>query len=422
MRSVRTAVVFGLLCVFAPVSTALGATSSPGAPLTARARLDHRAEASARANFGLLQQSFPALATTPGDVSATAGSALGTTVRSYPADNVARIAGPEGRAVVIATRPLRVLDDHGRSLPVDLTLQQGSDGRLVPRTAPFSLSIAGDPSRGFALGPDADRVLHVTPLSQAPEPAAYLQNNELFAADTHLEADTLLRPTTTGLETYEQLRGPEAPSVFAWRLDLRGDQRAALVDGALVVTQDGQPIVGVPEPVAFDAEHRLVPSTVRLADGVLSVTLSPPADVSYPVVVDPDWQSNYDWSSAPGAFGTEGWFRDASSSAVYQTFILTAPETVTTSSGPAVVDAGLTILPDSGTGHFFVTGDGAKVAWGRHRARRGSCRWTSVTCMRSTTAPVRQVVWDCSKDRPEGRAWSMTSLSPTMCATSRMSS
>jgi hypothetical protein len=274
-RTARTVALAGVLAVLAGASSgAPAARAAPAGgmvPLTSRAASDPHAQAFARSGFGMLSRSFPALASASADASALAGAAPGIRVTSYPADNIARIDGPGGKAVVIATRPLRVFDAHGRSLPADLTLELTADGALAPRAAPFSLTVAADPSDGFSLGPDPAHALHVTPLSEAPDPAANLQGNEVFAAGTHQQTDTLLRPTTTGLETYEQLRGPGAPSVFSWRLDLRAGQLASLDDGVLTVTQDGQPIVAVPEPVAFDADRTLVPTTVRLTGDVLSV-------------------------------------------------------------------------------------------------------------------------------------------------------
>lgn len=359
MRSARTIAVAALLGAAASAATA----SAAPMPLTARASSDARAEAAARADFGMLSRSFPALASSPADASALAGAPPGTRVMSYPADNIARIDGPGGKAVVVATRPLRVLDAQGRSLPADLTLQPVADGTLAPRAAPFSLTLAADPSSGFSLGPDPAHALHVTPLSDAPDPAANLQGNEVFAAGTHQDGDTLLRPTSTGLETYEQLRGPDAPSVFAWRLDLRPGQRASLDGGALTVEQDGQQIVAVPEPVAFDADHALVPTTVGLVGKVLSVTVSRTADVAYPVMVDPDWQSVYDWSTAPGNFGTQGWFAQDNPDPLYESFILTAPQMVQTHEGPQQVNAGITIQPVLGTREPFETGDELKLSW-----------------------------------------------------------
>jgi hypothetical protein len=335
--------------------TAIAATPAP-IPLTSRASADARASAQARTDFGMLSRSFPALASAPSDASALAGAAPGTRVTSYLADNAARIDGPGGKAVVLATRPLRVLDAHGRSLPVDLTLERAADGMLVPRNAPFSLTLSGDPSDGFALGPDSAHALHVTPLSGAPDPVVTLQGNEVFADGTHQDGDTLLRPTTTGLESYEQLRGPDAPSVFAWRLDLRAGQRASLAARVLTVEQDGQAIVVVPEPIAYDADHALVPTVVRFDRNVLTVTVSPPANVAYPLVVDPVWESRYDWGTNPAAFGTEGWFAESPIDPLYTQAILTGPD----GSG---LNPGITIAPRTDTGAIFRTGDQAAFNW-----------------------------------------------------------
>lgn len=361
----RASAAAALLAALAAIGAApVPAAAAPAAvPLTGRAGSDPHAAALARADFALLARNFGTLASAPADASALAGAPPGTRILSYPADNVARIDGPGGKALVLATRPLRVLDAAGRSLPADLTLERTAAGMIAPRAAPFSLTLDGDVSGGFSLGPDPAHALHVTPLSDAPDPAASLQGNEVFAAGTHEDADTLLRPTTTGLETYEQLRGPGAPSVFAWRLDLRAGQRASLDGGALTVEQDGQPIVAVPEPVAFDADRALVPTTARLDGDVLSVTVSPPAGAAYPVMVDPDWQSRYDWSISPGTFGTEGWFAEDDPDPLYESFILTAPQTVQTQEGPRQVNAGITILPVSGTRQPFETGDGRKLSW-----------------------------------------------------------
>ena len=358
-----TVLLAGLLGAAATLGTLGGAARaasvphSLAVPLTARARSDTHAEALVRSNFQRLAETFPAFASAPADASATANTPAGTDVLSYAADNVAHIDGPDGDRIVVSSHPLRILGADGRSLSVDLTLEQNGDGVLQPRTAPFSLSLSGDPAEGFTLGPDETHSLHVTPLSGAPEPAANLQGNEVFATNTHAQGDTLLRPTVSGLETYEQLRGPDAPEVFAWRLDLRDDQQAELRDGRVVVSQGGQTIVEVAAPAAFDADHVVLPTQMELVGNVLSVTVKHRAsDVAYPVLVDPDWQSRYDWTERPGAVGPAGWFKEPESSTLYDAILLISPI-----SG---VTPGITISPRKGTGQLFPGGVQAALTWG----------------------------------------------------------
>jgi hypothetical protein len=350
-----------LLAALALVLTAVSGAVAHAAPvaLTSRATSDPQAQAAVHADYGLLARSFPSLAAAPSDLSATATAPAGSRVDAYLADNVARIDGPDGHHVVVASRPLRVRDVHGRSLPVDLELQQQADGTLAPHTAPFALSIADDPAAGFSLGPDPAHSVHVTPLSDAPNTAATLQGNEVFAAETHTRSDTLLRPTSTGLETDEQLRGPGSPSVFAWRLDLTPNQRVSLRQGSVVVTQDGTPVLSVPTPVAYDANHRLLPSTTALVENVLSVRLSLAPDVAYPVIVDPTWQSFYLWSFVHFDFGTEGWAPDANPDPFYQAFVLTGPQTV----NGQTLNPGFTIQPVKGTNHLFSSDEGVQFTW-----------------------------------------------------------
>jgi hypothetical protein len=262
------------------------------------------APASTQAAIGALAGSFPGLAHSEPGQSAVAVVGPGARVDDYLTDAIARVTDASGHRVVVASnRPLRT--DRG---PVDLDLRQQGNA-VVPANAPFDLTMADEPAQGFWLGPTEARRVHIVPgeVAASHGPAVDL-NDQVFFAATAPDADTLLRPQVNGLETFAQLRSADAPESFSWRLDLTPAQAATLDgEGNLTVTQDGVAILTVPAPVAMDAAGRIVPTADRLQDDVLTVQVSHrDGAFTYPIEVDPEWQSSYDWDQTAG-IGQEGW-------------------------------------------------------------------------------------------------------------------
>jgi hypothetical protein len=355
----RTLLGVTLLAALAPSAPAASAAAASAATVPPAIR---DAGAPAVRAWRSLADAFPALVA-PVSTGSVERRHPGERVLGYPADNIARVATPRGAKLVISTRPLRTLAPDGSSAPVDLSLTQTAAGRIAPRNAPFALSIAATAAGGFAIGPRQQSQITVTPLGADPAAAVVQAAGGLVAPATHPGVDTVLRPTGSGLETFEQIRDPAATEEFAYDLDLAAGQVLAERGGVATVTQDGRTVLRVTAPTARDADGTPVPIALTANGHDLVVTVRHHGGgFTYPIAADPEWESAYDWSRQAG-IGTEGWFVDPSTDVpFYNTDILTDPippdPRDPTGFNPNV---GIRITPKNG--QLFPPNAGAQLTW-----------------------------------------------------------
>jgi hypothetical protein len=173
----------------------------------------------------------------------------------------------------------------------------------------------------------------------------------------------VLRPVPTGVETFELIRQADAPETYAYHLELGAGQQLSEEAGVARVTEAGHEILRITAPVALDADHLPVPIALDVDGDTVTVTVRHRgAGVRYPVLADPDWESNYDWSHQAGV-GTEGWFvQPTTNPAYYNTDILTDP-VAPDGRDPTGANAnvGLRIAPKNG--QLFPVGVGGDMAW-----------------------------------------------------------
>ena len=252
-----------------------------------------------------LSAAFPELAAAP----RAAGAPAGVAVDEYVGADVAKLMGPGGRrSLLLSSMPLRSRVGDGSLQPLSLALRSGEPGEVRPQNPIVQVRIATDPTAGFTIGPDPQHLVTIVPIGlRADAPSATVFAGQMLFADARDSADLLIRPSATGVQTFEQLRSPAAPESFAYRIELSSGQTAALANGVVSIRQDGDLIAQSVPPVAIDAEQRAVPVTISLADNV--VRLDVPhrqGHFVYPIAVDPDWTSTYDYHEQPG-LGLEGW-------------------------------------------------------------------------------------------------------------------
>jgi hypothetical protein len=276
----------------------LGVAGAPGAAWAADPGPASRAAAS-------LRSAFPELAAAP----RAPGAPAGVAIDEYVGADIAKLMGPGGRrSLLLSSMPLRSRVGDGSLQPLSVALRSGDPGEVRPQNPIAQVRIATDPAEGFTMGPDAQHLLTIVPLGlRADTPSATVFAGQLLFADARDSTDLLIRPSATGVQTFEQLRSAAAPESFAYRLELSSGQTAALTDGVVSIRQDGELIAQSAPPVAIDAARRPVPVTISLADNV--VRLDVPhrhGGFDYPIAVDPDWTSTYDYHEQPG-LGLEGW-------------------------------------------------------------------------------------------------------------------
>jgi hypothetical protein len=252
-----------------------------------------------------LRAAFPELAAAP----QVPGAPAGVAVDEYVGADIAKLIGPGGRrSLLLSSMPLRSRVGDGSLQPLSLALRNGEPGEVRPQNPIAHVRIATDPAGGFTIGPDPQHLVTIVPLGlRADAPSATVFAGQMLFPDARESADLLIRPSATGVQTFEQLRSSAAPQSFAYRLELSSDQTATLADGVVSIRQDGELIAQSAPPVAIDAEQRPVPVTINLADNVVRLDVSHrQGSFVYPIAVDPDWASTYDYHEQPG-LGLEGW-------------------------------------------------------------------------------------------------------------------
>lgn len=318
MRRRRLTATAAILCASA---LALTAGSAPAAGVS-----DTRSAARS------IAQAFPELARAPLAPAIPAGSHA----IDYVTPDAVRVVDAHGRrSLILSSVPLRSDLGANRSEPLSLDLEAGPGATLEPANPAVPLSIARDPQGGFTLGPDAAHSVTIAPLGIDDGAAATTWAGQLLVAGSHAETDSLLRPSESGVQTFEQLRGPAAPEEFAYKLRLREGQVATLSDGTLEIRDRGKLIVRALPALATDAARRDVPVTQTLEGDVLRLRVAHRgAGWTYPISVDPDFQSSYDYTGA--GIGLEGWHADISTTpetasdpyglTAYQAFVLNHDE------------------------------------------------------------------------------------------------
>jgi hypothetical protein len=173
-----------------------------------------------------------------------------------------------------------------------------------------SASIAGDVSNGFALQTDSGP-LQIKPVGvdATASDAKVVNGDSVMFANTDSGADTVVRPTSVGIETFTQIRDADAPENYSWTVNLPGDQHLELLadGGAAVVDSAGTRVATVLAPWAKDATGKAVPASFSVDGDTLTMTIRHRGgDYAYPIVADPYWRVhihrswNYDQAHRAG--------------------------------------------------------------------------------------------------------------------------
>lgn len=301
----------------------------------------------------------------------------GAKVLSYPFENVARIAVGGQRGYVISNTPL-VIDGQ----PLDLALES-SAGRLQPAASPVALSISRE-SGNFTLKAPDGPAIKVTRLWQDGATGAQVVNGRLVLDGAPGDASSVIQATPTGVETFEVLRSADSPTSIGWRLDLPQGWmlRQATTTTVQILDRDGQARFVVSAPWAQDAGGSPVDLSLEVsAPDTISVTAHLAPDTEFPVVVDPDWATTYNFAAGDGA---AGWFQ-------INEPVPTNPALGYTSGFTGLGMAGLWIWPQgSMTGQYVnVGGDGEEVRGGLRFEAPGTTRIKNVS-FKQTTWELRQ--------------------------------
>jgi len=229
----------------------------------------------------------------------------GRPVKRFLGDHVV-VLGSDGErppVLVESPQPLRVVGEDGGEQPVDLSLEYDGGG-LVPANAAAEVSLPDELADGVGVGP-----VDVVPAGAADGELMDVNGDGVVYANAQMDTDVLVKPVTSGVEVFWQLRSPRAPEELV--LDLRVPEGAVVQEaaaGSVAMVRDGELLTTVSAPVAVDAQGQDVPVRMGVRGDQVVVSIAHrDKDLAYPLLVDPVIE---DWWGTPenGGDGTWTWF------------------------------------------------------------------------------------------------------------------
>ncbi|MFT4034432.1 MAG: hypothetical protein QM679_02525 [Patulibacter sp.] len=242
---------------------------------------------------GAIAQDQAALPPTPAEL---LGAQFGGVLRAMQQTGAPRVQVARGDGRVARLSPGRVvwssepLVQDGE--PVQRALETvGGVARPVNPLVEAALPL--DASAPIAVG-DAGRRFTVTAVG-AEDDAEQVVGDGVLHAATHADTDTIARAVTGGVETYELIRSAQAPGAFRYRV--AGATPRVAGDGVVELIRGGHAIGRVTAPAVVDAAGVDVAASIGVdGDDVVFTVRHDVPGVQYPVLADPLWSADYDFS------------------------------------------------------------------------------------------------------------------------------
>jgi DNA-binding beta-propeller fold protein YncE len=213
----------------------------------------------------------------------------------YSSDKAAQIELPGGKhAVVESLWPMALETANGQRAPVDLGLTKA--GRIYEPVRPLVGVLIPTRLREGVVLPEAG--VSLTPVNAQGAPLVgsegQVDGASVLYANTQTDADTVVRPTTSGVETNTILRSVNSPEQLNLRVGM--PHGASLVqahgaagNGSVQVMSEGQAIASIRPPAATDAEGTRVPVSMSVKGDLLALTVaSHGGQYLWPLMVDPE--------------------------------------------------------------------------------------------------------------------------------------
>jgi DNA-binding beta-propeller fold protein YncE len=239
----------------------------------------------------LVREAFPKLVDEPAGGPPSLPS--GEKVVGYPSNNAEQLITPNHKHSVIESfEPIALQTSPGRYAPIDLGLREAGAAFRPIRPA-VSVQIPKRLGSGIGLG---ETGVSLTPVNARGAALAGSQGEvdgaSVIYANTLTDADTLIKPTTTGFSAETLLRSVDSPRDLFFRVSMPVGARLVGADNGsgVNVVDAGTKIATVLPPVAQDAEGSAVPVSMSISRGnVLDVKVIGVTDDSYkmPITVDP---------------------------------------------------------------------------------------------------------------------------------------
>lgn len=287
--------------------------SSPEAVAVREASQSAYSNLSAGEAVALSQRVFPAV------IGRQAGGPpvlpAGQSLTGFVSGNVAQVDLGEGqRGLVESMVPMAIASANGGWSPVNLGLSESASG-FVPRSPVVGVQIPKQIGDGVQLVGEG-LGLSVTPLGEGGQVVGgsegVLDGASAFFAGTGTDVDTLVKPTTLGLEMDAVLRSSSSPQRLVYKVGLPAG--ASLVQGSsggmVRVVDEGSTIAWIAAPQAEDAAGTGVPVSMSVeGDEVVLGVGDEPGRYQYPILVDPEFNvvaesmAVYNWHFGKAAHG-----------------------------------------------------------------------------------------------------------------------
>jgi hypothetical protein len=219
-------------------------------------------------------------------------------VEEFRSDYVAVVAppAPEGDAGLLSSLlPLRAETESGDKELVDLSLERSGD-HFEPDNPLVDVEVPDDLAEGITI-PGSGITISIG-TGETDRSASAFNEASVFFPNVRPDSDFMVSAVPTGIETFTHLRSPDAPRSEVFELSLPSGARleSTGVGGARVVSSEGVQLLTISAPAAIDAAGDEVPATLEVDAHRLTVSVDPPADAAYPILLDPVFE-NYNWNN-----------------------------------------------------------------------------------------------------------------------------
>ncbi len=216
----------------------------------------------------------------------------GERIARYLTPDAAQLELPGGERAVIESSGAMARQTSPRHFtPLDLGLHAVGGG-YAPISSDVAVRIPERLGGGVQL---AGTGVSVTPVGAGGAPLGgspgTLDGAAVLYANTQTDADTLVKPTTTGFAIDAVLRSTDSPQRLAFAVGVPAGARLAPQSGPAVaaVVEHGRAIATILAPAAQDAAGAPVPVTTSIHGRELTLTVEHrSAEYQYPIEVDPE--------------------------------------------------------------------------------------------------------------------------------------
>lgn len=272
--------------------------------------------------------------------------------------------------LVDGTTPVRALDEEGDLAKVDLDLEQDALG-YVPQNPITEMTIPSDASEPVSLGDEGFAISPV--LTEPANPARSLDGEDVQYFETQKDSDLIVSPLAAGVELFSLLRSAESPEELRFEIALpAGAELREDAKGGAEVVREGDRLIRIPAPLAFEAQGADVPVAMQVEGSSLVLTVEHRGrDLAYPLLVDPQavnenwYEGNNDWYHYGNLWalewGTSPWLWNTNNSSRFWA------QTTPINSAPGLSNRGLFITaynagssqPANQFGQYTITAPGS---------------------------------------------------------------